>query len=630
MRAGVRIVLAGALVTLLLLALPRSAEWYGLRLERVPNAVFLGGLLGLAFGLLRAGRPRWAPAYGPLVLALLVVWLAVVPLPPAQVAVPLAALASAAILAGYGELAGRTLRAARPAGLRPVTALALAALGALAGSGVDAALLSADTPPFGWAVLVAVGSICLLARPAVPAGLVAVLAIPPLLLGTQVLATGTTWSPYASITEASGSEGPIRLTLDGAPVPPLREAEPLVRSDPLAAVPFDQASGGHPPRVLILGAGAGNEVALALARGAHQVDAVEVDPALVQFGRRRHPGQPYADSRVSVHVTDPRTFLERADPGARYDLILLSARIAGAKLPGVPTPGSSYTLTAEALTQARTVLSPSGVLAVSYDSTEPLLVGRIDATVTRAFGHPPCVYDQATGTPLILTVRARPGQPDSCPSPGGQVRTLTSPSGTGSDTSPVTDDRPALSRHGVPWSWTTWAALALVTVAGVAMTVFAPPHRRRPIRARVRQGCALADRVCGGAAAWLLGVVAASWASRTFGSTWMVASVVLAVALAVVVAGLVVAAFLGRPRGPLASQTGRPNPPGPDPATSAGLAILGVLLGGCLAYGLPVLGTAAGFGAAGVLVASAAGIRLLSYRRRAAATRPRTRIPMPV
>ncbi len=47
--------------------------------------------------------------------------------------------------------------------------------------------------------------------------------------------------------------------------------------------------------VLIIGAGTGNDVAVALAEGAKRVDAVEIDPVLQQLGKDRHPERPYAD-----------------------------------------------------------------------------------------------------------------------------------------------------------------------------------------------------------------------------------------------------------------------------------------------------------------------------------------------
>ena len=50
-------------------------------------------------------------------------------------------------------------------------------------------------------------------------------------------------------------------------------------------------------RVLVVGAGAGNDAAAALRNGAKHVDAVEIDPVILALGKRLHPEKPYSDPR---------------------------------------------------------------------------------------------------------------------------------------------------------------------------------------------------------------------------------------------------------------------------------------------------------------------------------------------
>jgi hypothetical protein len=76
----------------------------------------------------------------------------------------------------------------------------------------------------------------------------------------------------------------------------------------------------RPERVLVVGAGTGNDVAAALRHGAVHVDAVEIDPLLVRLGRKYHPEHPYDSNRVSVVVDDARAFFHRANQ--KYDLIV--------------------------------------------------------------------------------------------------------------------------------------------------------------------------------------------------------------------------------------------------------------------------------------------------------------------
>ena len=53
-------------------------------------------------------------------------------------------------------------------------------------------------------------------------------------------------------------------------------------------------------RVLIVGAGSGTDVAVALAHGAKHVDAVEIDPSIQEIGIEKHPDRPYDDPRVDA------------------------------------------------------------------------------------------------------------------------------------------------------------------------------------------------------------------------------------------------------------------------------------------------------------------------------------------
>ena len=39
--------------------------------------------------------------------------------------------------------------------------------------------------------------------------------------------------------------------------------------------------------------------------------ALEIDPEIIDIGRRLHPSHPYADPRVIIHNTDARSFLEQ-------------------------------------------------------------------------------------------------------------------------------------------------------------------------------------------------------------------------------------------------------------------------------------------------------------------------------
>src|SRR5205814_7183727 len=63
-------------------------------------------------------------------------------------------------------------------------------------------------------------------------------------------------------------------------------------------------------RILIIGAGSGNDVSRALrwvSDDAH-IDAVEIDPVIQSIGAAKHPDQPFQDKRVTVYLNHGRNF----------------------------------------------------------------------------------------------------------------------------------------------------------------------------------------------------------------------------------------------------------------------------------------------------------------------------------
>ncbi len=148
----------------------------------------------------------------------------------------------------------------------------------------------------------------------------------------------------------------------------------------------------HPGRVLVVGAGTGNDVAAALRYGAAHVDAVEIDPYLVKLGRRYHPEQPYDSSRVTVIVDDARAFFKRATQ--KYDLIVfgfLDSHTMFSSLSVLRLDDYVYTL--ESFREARDILTKNGTAVLAFDSGRTsFITDRIFFTLTRAFGKPPVAY----------------------------------------------------------------------------------------------------------------------------------------------------------------------------------------------------------------------------------------------
>jgi SAM-dependent methyltransferase len=134
--------------------------------------------------------------------------------------------------------------------------------------------------------------------------------------------------------------------------------------DTTAALPYRLL---RAPNVLVLGAGGGRDVLLALFHGARHIDAVELNPDMTELVADTwadFAGGIYADPRVDVHTAEARGFVAGSDE--RYDLIQIglldSFAASGA---GVQALNESYLYTVEALREYLDHLAPGGLLAVT-------------------------------------------------------------------------------------------------------------------------------------------------------------------------------------------------------------------------------------------------------------------------
>jgi hypothetical protein len=121
------------------------------------------------------------------------------------------------------------------------------------------------------------------------------------------------------------------------------------------------------PRALVLGAGGGAEVLRALSLGAKHVDAVELDPQIVDLVRgpfAAFAGEVYDRDDVSVHVAEARAFVASRDD--RWDVIQIALIDSFTAAAGGVRAGSESTLyTTEALAAYLARLAPGGVLAIT-------------------------------------------------------------------------------------------------------------------------------------------------------------------------------------------------------------------------------------------------------------------------
>jgi SAM-dependent methyltransferase len=136
-------------------------------------------------------------------------------------------------------------------------------------------------------------------------------------------------------------------------------------------------------RVLVVGAGTGNDVAAALRAGVKQVDAVDIDPAIIDLGRKHHPEQPYSDPRVNVIIEDARAAF-RTLPSASYDAVVFGLLDSHTQLGISSLRLDNYVFTLESLREARRLLKPGGSIvltAVTFrEWFHDRFVGMLEAT----------------------------------------------------------------------------------------------------------------------------------------------------------------------------------------------------------------------------------------------------------
>jgi SAM-dependent methyltransferase len=287
-------------------------------------------------------------------------------------------------------------------------------LGSLAGIAAFSLCSYLQLPPVVWFAAVAAGVLYVLARPtdaaptAAPAGRAG--GMPLLFLATAVLLTvptsgffalrgrETTWSPYYRI-DLITRFNEVETNLVSHQIIEPRERVPIARYANYA-LPYlfrrDLPGNAWPDirRVLVIGAGSGNDVARALQwlpKDA-RIDAVEIDPVIQRVGAAHHPDRPYQDDRVTVVLNDGRNFLRQA-PAETYDLVVFALVDSLVLHSGYSNLRlESYLFTTEAFRDARRVLKPTGVCAVYNYFRHGWLAARIRAELKDAFSADPAVF----------------------------------------------------------------------------------------------------------------------------------------------------------------------------------------------------------------------------------------------
>jgi SAM-dependent methyltransferase len=195
-----------------------------------------------------------------------------------------------------------------------------------------------------------------------------------------------TWSPYNRI-DYEPAEGLLFANGIGHQRLVDRSRAEIPYGVPYRAL---RATDTSPRRVLVIGAGTGNDVAVALANGAEHVDAVEIDPSILAIGIERHPDHPFDDPRVTTIQDDGRAFLGRCDES--YDMIVfglvdsltLQSSYSSLRL-------ENYLFTREGVEAVRAHLAPGGLFVAYNYLRSGWLVVKLEKLFAEVFGAEPIV-----------------------------------------------------------------------------------------------------------------------------------------------------------------------------------------------------------------------------------------------
>ncbi len=542
-RDQARLVFASFMMLFVELALIRWVTANNVYVTRATNFVLLASFLGIGIGFLnaRARRDylRWTPVVllalvgfvlaFPVILATLsgphpLQGLRGTPALPQPVSLGIIFLLVTGVMAGLGQAVARIF-----VRFQPLSAYRLDIIGSIAGITVFSVLSFMDLPPAGWGVISGVGLAVLLAPRIRWWQLLAIGGAVTLLILESVV-PNQQWSPYnkLSVQQTGGKTPALYVSANNVPYQAARSLAIMHIQKPFYFYPYQHVTRSSLHNVLVIGAGTGNDVAVALSEGAQHVDAVEIDPLLPKIGAA-HPNHPYQNPRLTVHIADGREYLQNTNK--KYNLIVFALPDSLSALAGQSALRlESYLLTEQSLAAARSRLAPGGTFAM-YNYYAPFLFSRYATTIEQAFHRTPCAQ---VGPPLggrrlsVLTVR-----------PGGPVPNCAT-YWHGAQVGPATDDHPFpyLPTATLPGSYLLMLGLILLGSAVLVRVAGGSFSRMR----------GYLDLAFMGAAFMLLETKSIVQFALLFGATWFVNALVFAGVLVAVYLAVETARWVRLPR----------------------------------------------------------------------------------
>ncbi len=290
----------------------------------------------------------------------------------------------------------------------PIGAYSVNIAGSLIGIWAFTILSVYYLPPFFWFLVAAAALIPFLANRAKEFLLSAVLLVGMVVLawfaGRDPSAKDFLWSPYQKLVlrPITGEGTPENYTVSVNNTFYLlmtKYDEAVIKSRPdlyppnmfgLNQYDIPPLLHANPQKVLIVGSGGGNDVAGALRHKVSEITAVEIDPAIIELGRKYHGDQPYASSRVRVVNDDARSFFATTEE--RYDLILFGLLDSHTTTSMTNARLDHYVYTEEALRKVKHLLRENGIITLAFEAFKPFIADRIATMLRRVFDQEPITF----------------------------------------------------------------------------------------------------------------------------------------------------------------------------------------------------------------------------------------------
>jgi spermidine synthase len=209
------------------------------------------------------------------------------------------------------------------------------------------------------------------------------------------------WSPYQKLSVAEAGNQQYNIDVNNEGYMTIANLSPAaLAGDPRLASSYRNSSYDSPfqfaqsvNRVLVIGAGAGNDIAAALRHGASQIDAVEIDPVISTLGARLHPEHPYSSPKVHLITNDARNFLRQSHD--KYDVIIFGLLDSHTEFSGYSNVRvDNYVYTEQSFLEAKRLLGKDGILVLKFEVRSPWtwMGQRFYGMLASIFPHPPLTY----------------------------------------------------------------------------------------------------------------------------------------------------------------------------------------------------------------------------------------------